>query len=207
MPGVGRSRRFAAAFAFGLAAAAASTSARAVQTELVGGLGVEAPALSDYRGAANSVGYGLSYPRLAYEAELGARFAVAFDRKLWLGPIARLNVHRMGAPYDGLDPIWAEGAYLALREEYLFAKFPPLFLWADEGYGFGRIGASGQYTTVKTWGVRAGVGIRLGWPEHALRARVGWSWAPTLDPIGGAGNYDFGGFIFTIDGVLRVVDE
>src|SRR5437870_610690 len=119
--------RFAfVALAIGCAFVATSAGAFAVQTELVGALGVQAPAQSDYRSAANALGYGLGYPRIAYEAELGARFAVAFDRRLWIGPIARVNVHRMGSIYDGIDPLWAEGYYAALREEFLFAKFPPL---------------------------------------------------------------------------------
>jgi hypothetical protein len=193
--------------AIGCALVVTSRDARAVQTELVGGLGIEAPAASDYRSAANALGYGLGYPRLAYEAELGARFAVAFDRRLWIGPIFRANVHRMGAPYDGMDPLWAEGYFAAMREEFLFAKYPPLFLWADESIGLARIGASGSYANMASLGIRGGLGIRIGWPEHALRARIGYGWSPTLSNIAYGGKYDFGGVMFTIDGVLRVVDE
>jgi len=203
MPAIGR---FAFALSIACAIATASSVASAVPTELVAGLGIQSPTLSDYRGVANQLGYGLQYPRIAYEAELGARFAVLFDRKLWIAPLVRLNVNRMAAAYDGLDTIWAEGLFAALREEYRFADFPPLFVWVDEGFGVGRVGSAGAYAKVTAWQARCGVGLRLGWPEYALRARIGYAWAPTFQTIAGAGNYDFGGVIFTIDGVLRVVD-
>lgn len=203
MPRVGR-------FVFGFSIAAmvtTSSAAFAVPTEIVAGIGLNAPVDSDYRGAANQLGYGLSYPRLAYEAELGARFAVLFHHRIWVAPLVRFYAHRMSPSYEGLDTIWAEGLFGALREEYRFADYPPLFIWVDEGYGVGRVGAAGSYTTVSAWQVRCGAGIRLGWSDKALRARVGWAWSPTSQNIGGAGNYDFGGFVFTIDGVLRVADD
>lgn len=216
MPAVGRLCRIVVALSFGGAIAVSSTRAsatqtdaagRAVATEIVGSFGLVAPARSDYRTAAQALGYALDYPRVAYEGELGARFAVAFDRKFWIGPIVRLHVDHLGAPYDGLDPIWAESLTGGAREEFTFARFPPLFLWMDETFGVARVGRSGAYATLKAFDVRGGVGVRMGWSSHALRLRVGWSYGPTMGNVtDSAGGYDFGGLVVALDGVLRVAD-
>src|SRR5579859_4498685 len=139
---VGRLARGAIALSIGSAIAATSARASATQTELVAGVGVVPPTRSDYRSNAQNLGFALDYPRVAWEGELGARFAVALDRRFWIGPIARVHVDHLGSPYASLDPIWAESATLGAREEFSFYRFPALFLWLDEAFGAARVGHS-----------------------------------------------------------------
>ena len=182
-----------------------SGTVRAAPIEPFVSLGIQAPSNSTYRIAAQQLGYGTGYPRLAYEAELGALMPVGFDGALWIGPLARLHVERQPAAYDGLDALATDAGYLGLREELAIYHWPRFFLWLDESCGVGRIGAGDTHKTMLVTAITGGVGLRMGLQPTAFRLRVGYAWAPTFSSVTDvAGKYDFGGFMFAIDGVFRV---
>ena len=168
--------------------------------------GIVAPTASNYRNAAQQLGYEHSKTKLNFDVELGALFGIAFDNRLWIGPALRFDIGRMGAPYDGIDPIRTDAASFALREELQLFRWPKFLLWVDESVGLGRIGTSDASKTLPLWGVRFGLAFRIGNQQPAMRLRFGYGIVPTFSPVTGAGRYDFGGFVFAIDGVLRVFE-
>lgn len=191
--------------AVGLAVGLATEVARAAPIEPLVSLGFQAPSNSPYRNAAQQLGYGTGYPRLGFEAELGALVPIAFDRALSIGPVARLHVERQRSAYDGLDTLATDAAFLGLRQELVVYRWPRFFLWLDESLGVGRIGAGDAHKTLLAAALSGGFGVRLGEQPAALRLRLGYAWAPTLTSVTDvAGKYGFGGILFALDGVLRV---
>jgi hypothetical protein len=159
------------------------------------------PANSDYRSAAEQLGYDRRSIRQGYAIEggtlfrLGSRFAV--------GPFARLHLSRFGAPYGGVDPIDVYAFSLAARAELAAVLYPRIFLWFEPRVGAAAFVSSG-HTSVGFYGLGGGVG--LAGPitkSFALRLRLGYSLEPSLKPVTpNGGNFDFGGYLFALDGVF-----
>ena len=166
--------------------------------------GIVAPGNSAYRGAAGQLGYDHGNTKFNFVGELGALFAVAFDNRLAIGPALRFDIGRMREPYGGIDPIRTDAASIAAREELTVFRWPRIFVWIDESLGVGRIGTANANKMFPLWGVHFGLGLRIGNQRPAVRMRFGYGFAPTFGSVAGDGKYDFGGFVFTIDGVLRV---
>ncbi|GAC1353537.1 MAG: hypothetical protein NVSMB47_06100 [Polyangiales bacterium] len=149
----------------------ATKAARAAPIEPLVSLGFQAPSNSPYRDAAQQLGYGTGYPRLGFEAEVGALVPIAFDRALSIGPVARLHVERQRSAYAGLDALATDAAFLGLRQELVVYRWPHFFLWLDESLGVGRIGAGDAHKTLLTAALSGGFGARLGEQPAALRPR------------------------------------
>jgi hypothetical protein len=185
-------------------ALAAPATARAGRTEIIVGGGLVSPGTSDYRYQTEALGYDRRSFRLGYEVEVGALRALNY----WLsvGPLARVYIGKLGAPYDDVPPIRTYGASLAARVEADLFPRPRIFLWADPSIGKGWIGPEGNIMSRGFWGVRAGVGIGTVREQWSVRFRIGWAYAPTHDKVTPwTGPFDFGGWLFQIDGVLRVL--
>ena len=192
-----------AALAIAMLCATARESSAAPIEPFVG-FGIVAPTNSAYRGAAGQLGYDHGNTKFNFDGELGALFAVAFDNRLAIGPALRFDIGRMGAPYGGIDAIRTDAASLAAREELTLFRWPKIILWVDESLGVARIGTSNANRVLPLWGVHFGLGLRIGNQRPALRMRFGYGFSPTIGSVAGDGKYDFGGFVFAIDGVLRV---
>jgi hypothetical protein len=192
------------AFAPLIVCAATATESTAAPIEPFVSAGIVAPKASPYRAAAQQLGYENGNTKFNFDAELGALFAVAWENRVWVGPALRFDIGRMREPYTGMDPIRTDSASLAMREELQLFRWPKILLWVDESLGFGRIGTSDANKTVPFWGVRFGLALRIGNQRPAARLRFGYAIAPTFSSIAAGGKYDFGGFVFAIDGVLRV---
>ncbi len=191
------------AFAALAAAAVATPRTHAKRTEIVASAGVNFPAPSLYRSYAEALGYDRRSLRHVYELEVGALRSLAW----WIsvGPIARVYVGRLGAPYEGVTPIDTWGASLAARVEIELHSWPRLFVWGDPSIGVGSIGVPGARQTVGFWGYRGGLGVATARDATALRFRVGYGSGPTFGNVtGGAGGFDYGGILVLVDGALRV---
>lgn len=192
------------AIAFAALSSSTMPAAHAAPAEIYASFGPLSPSNSPFRSAALALGYDAAGYRLLYEAEVGALFT-AFDPHLVIGPILRVDLGRLGAPYQGVDPIRTDAAWLAVREELALYRWPRVILWADEAIGASSIGSAGSYATRATWGVRGGLGLRIGNQRPAVRFRVGYSYAPTFSRVSDyGGGFDFGGIFVALDGVLRV---
>ncbi len=166
-----------------------------------------APSNSDYRSAAYLLGYDAHKNRFSWEAEAGVLRPVAWGGRFAIGGLLRADIGRLGAPYDGVEPIRTDALFLAVRQELVLVGWPRIFLYADEGFGLARFGVSGSHRLVATPAVRGGFGLRIGNQPTAARLRIGYAWAPTLANVSAeGGKYDFGGWIFSLDGVLRVLE-
>lgn len=178
--------------------------AHAGRTEVIVGVGIISPATSDYRNVTEALGYDRRGFRLAYEVEFGALHA--FNYWLSVGPLARVFIGKLGAPYDALPSIQTYGGSIAARFEADLFPLPRLFLWADPSIGVGSIGIPDARNSVGFWGLRAGVGIGTGRERASVRFRVGYAYSPSFDKVTPwTGNFDFGGWLFQLDGVLRVL--
>jgi hypothetical protein len=92
----------------------------------------------------------------------------------------------------------------AARAEVTFFDYPRLFVWLDPSIGVGRIGVPDAHATVYTFGLRGGLGIAGEIQKLILRFRVGYGVAPTFESVTATGGkFDFGGFVFAIDGGFR----
>ncbi len=173
--------------------------------EVVASLGTLLPSHSPFRSASVALGYDDEGVINAYEAEATVQLPVAWRDRISIGPIARYQYDRLHARYGGLDPIANDSAWLGAREEAVVYDWPRFFVWADQTLGIASIGPSGSRTTIGAWGVRGGIGVRVFSDTIGARFRLGFAYAPSMarvtDPTGG---YDYGGFMFAIDGVLRV---
>lgn len=196
---------FAALVAAVVAAVVATPRARAERTEIVASAGVSFPVGSQYRAAAEALGYDRRSLRHVYEFEVGALRSLAW----WIsvGPFARVYAGRLGAPYEGVEPIDTWGASLAARVEIELHSWPRIFAWADPSIGLGSIGVPGARQTLGYWGYRGGLGFATARDATALRFRVGYGNAPTFDNVTVAtGRFDYGGILVLVDGVLRVAE-
>lgn len=180
--------------------------ATATPTELVATFSGIQPASSTYRNAAQSLGYDhTATARWIFEGELSALWPIAFEQRLMVGPLLRFDVGRLGAPYPGLEPIRTDSAFVGARQELILNRWPRIFLWLDESIGGGSIGLPGDHKLIGAFQVRGGVGLRIGNQRPAIRARIGYGFAPTFTNVtDAAGKYDFGGWVFSLDGALRV---
>jgi hypothetical protein len=194
-------RRVALACAI-LCALSRKASAAPIEPFVSGG--IVTPTTSQYRSTAWQLGYDRGSPKVNFTAEGGVLFAIAFDNRLWIGPALRFDIGRIGAPYGGVDPIRTDAASIAVREELDVFRWPKILLWMDQSLGLGRIGTSAAHTTVPFWGLRFGLALRVGNQRPAMRLRFGYATEPTFSGIANGGNYNFGGFVFVLDGVLRV---
>jgi hypothetical protein len=183
----------------------ASGAASAKNVEVVASFATMVPAHSPYRTAANGLGYADEGMTNGWEGEVGALFGVAYHDLVSVGPVLRIGVDRMQSRYGGLESIAADSGFAGLREEVTVFYWPRFFVWADESIGLGSVGTPGARVTLGAYGLRGGLGLRVGGEKIGARFRIGYSYAPTFvrvtDPTGG---YDFGGFMFAIDGVIRV---
>lgn len=194
------------ALALALAAGAifAPAMARAGRTEVIVGGGINSPTSSDYRNVTEALGYDRRSFRHGYEIEAGVLHS--FNYWLSAGPLARVYIGSLGAPYEGVQPIGTYGAALAARVEADLFPWPRLFVWFDPSIGLGSIGVPGDRTTLTFWGMRGGVGIGTAREKASIRFRIGYGAAPTFDKVSPwTGNFDFGGWLFQLDGVLRVL--
>jgi hypothetical protein len=189
--------------ALALGALVTPTEARAGRTEIVVGAGILSPGTSSYRYATEALGYDRRSFRLAYEVEAG--FVHAFNYWLSVGPLARVYMGKLGAPYDDVPSIATYGGSIAARVEADLFPWPRLFLWCDPSIGIGSIGIPDARMTVGFWGLRGGVGIGTAHDKTSLRFRIGYAYAPTFDSVTPwTGSFDYGGWLFQLDGVLRV---
>lgn len=178
---------------------AAPTAAR--PTEIIASAGIVSPATSQYRSAAETLGYDRRGFRHVYEGELGVVHSFAW----WLsvGPVARFYYGDLASPYEPVPAIGIYAASLAARAEVELFPSPRLFLWADPSFGVGVVGDR----TVSLWGLRGGIGIGTARGVGGLRFRMGYGEAPTFANVTpNTGTFNYGGFIFMLDGVLRVAN-
>lgn len=183
-------------------------TARAARSEVIASVGMIAPrsVYPSYRWQAEYLlGYGSRGFRNDFEGEVG--YLRELTPWLTLGPVARVYVGRMSAPYEGVAPIDTWAGSLAARADIDLFSWPRLFLWADPSLGVGIVGVPDARQTQLFWGFRAGVGIGMARSNPAaLRFRIGYGYAPTfgsnVTPL--SGQYDWGGLSFQLDGVFRV---
>lgn len=172
--------------------------AAARPTEVIVSAGIVSPAVSPYRTAAETLGYDRRGFRHVYEGEVALVQALTW----WgsVGPLARFYYGDLASPYGGVPSIATYAGSLGVRGELELFPKPRLFVWFDPSFGVGRVGDS----TVTTWGLRGGVGIGSVRDATAIRVRFGYAYAPTLKPVtAAAGDFNYGGFVFQIDGVFR----
>jgi hypothetical protein len=185
--------------AIALAILAWGATASARPTEVVATVGILSPTPSTYRYNAEALGYDRRGFRHVYEAEIA--LMQSFSWWLSVGPVARFYYGDLSSPYDGVPSIATYAGSLGARTEVDLFPRPRLFLWMDPSVGVGKIGSN----SVALWGVRGGVGIGSVRSATALRFRFGWGSAPTFQPVTAtSGDFNFGGFMFQLDGVLRV---
>jgi len=178
-------------------------TAHAGRTEVIVGGGIVAPRPSDYRNVAEQLGYDRRAARLAYELEGGVLYSL--NDRFSVGPVARFHYGELDAPYDELPSIGTYGVSLAARGEAELFPRPRIFLWAEPSYGRGWIGIPDARIANSFWGVRGGVGLGTSRDTAGLRFRLGYAYAPTTDLLSQwTGSFDWGGWVFQIDGVLRV---
>lgn len=193
-------------FCLGVAAALLAllpASAGAARSEVYASAGIIAPSRSDYRFNAEILGYDRGSVRTDFVTEAG--YLRAVNWWLTVGPVARVYVGRLSSPYDGVPPIDLWAASVAARVEADLYPWPRLFVWADPSIGLGSIGAPDARRTVTTWGLQGGFGVGTSREKSGVRFRVGWGYAPTFGAVTPlAGSFDYGGFMFMLDGVLHV---
>lgn len=176
------------------------------QIDLLVSGGFSPPSNSDYRAATSAAGYDSRGASLQYEIEAAATFGVAVNGWLTVGPLLRASIGRLGAPYDGVQPITTDAGFACVRVEAAVFDYPRLFFWGDTGLGLTSIGQPGGYFHGGAWSVRGGVGMRIGTDAGGARLRVGYGTAPTFSSVTTYGKgFDFGGFVLALDGVLRVL--
>lgn len=183
---------------------AAAAPAEAKQIDLIGGFTFSPTSKSDYRTAADALGYDTHGKSAQYEGELAATFGVGYHGWLTVGPLLRGSFGRLGAPYGGVSPVTTDAAFVAARAEAAVLGYPRLFFWADAGLGLSWIGTT-DHVVGGVWQVRGGAGMRLGTDAGGARLRFGYGTAPTFSKVTGLGRYDFGGFVLALDGVIRVL--
>ena len=182
----------------------APSTAHAARTEVIASAGIVSPGSSIYRDTTENLGYNRRNFRLAYVVEAGALRSLTY----WLsvGPLLRFDYASLGAPYDGLPSIGVHAVSVAARVEADLFPWPRLFLWADPSFGNGWIGVPDARTSMLFWGVRGGVGIGTSRDKTSVRFRIGYAYAPTFDKVTEwTGTYNYGGWVFQLDGVLRVL--
>ena len=188
--------------AIGLAVLMWSATSSARPTEVVASAGILSPTPSTYRWNAEGLGYDRRGFRPVYEGEIA--LLQSFSYWLSVGPVARFYYGDLSSPYDGVPRIVTYAGSVGARVEVDLFPMPRLFAWMDPSLGVGEIGDK----TVALWGLRGGVGIgsvRDGVTRTNVRFRFGWAYAPTFKPVTAAsGDYNFGGFMFELDGVFRV---
>jgi hypothetical protein len=173
-----------------LFATSVATEAAARPTELVVSAGIVSPTTSTYRTYAEILGYDRRGFRHVYEAETALLHG--FTYWLSIGPVARFYYGDLSSPYE-----WSVGA----RAEVELFPSPRLFLWMDPSFGIGAVGDK----TVAFYGVRGGVGIGSTRSATGLRFRIGYGESPTFrDITSTTGPFNYGGFVFQLDGVFRV---
>lgn len=183
----------------------ATSSAHASRTELLVAAGIVEPNESPYRTDAEALGYDRHALRQAYEGEVTLLRAVA----PWasLGPVARVFAGRLGAPYDGVEPISTVAGSIGVRGEIELYHWPRLFIWADPSIGVGSIGVANAHQTLSTWGMRGGIGVGSTPGAASLRFRMGFAYSPTFKGVTpDTGIFDFGGFVFLLEGAFRVAE-
>jgi hypothetical protein len=194
----------ALALAVVLGTISAPAVAHAGRTEVIIGGGINSPRPSDYRNATEALGYDRRNFRHGYEIEAGVLHA--FNYWLSAGPLARVYLGSLAGPYDDVPWIRTNSAAIAARVEADLFPWPRLFLWADPSIGVGWIGVPGEEMTRGFWGFRAGVGIGSAREKASVRFRIGYSYAPTFNKVTPwTGTFDWGGWLFQLDGVLRVL--
>jgi hypothetical protein len=159
------------------------------------------PARSDYRTVVEALGYDRRSTKQAYAFEggtlfrLGSRFAI--------GPFGRMQVNRLGPPYAGVEPIDIYAFSVSARAELAAVLFARIFFWAEPTIGAAAFVSSGN-KTVTSWGGRGGLGLAGTVSKYvALRVRLGYALEPSFKPVTAyAGKFDFGGYIFALDGVF-----
>ena len=192
------------AIAGSLLACAARAGAR--QLDVIVGGAISPPNLSDYRSSGTALGYDTRSTTLMYEIEASAQLGVAFDGWLTVGPLLRASLGRLGAPYDGVQPITTDALFFGVRAEAAVFDWPRLFFWADVAGGRGWIGQPNAYESVGAWALRGGIGMRMGKDAGGVRMRFGYGVAPTFSPVTPTtGKFDYGGFVIALDGVIRVL--
>ncbi len=174
-------------------------SAEARPTEVIASAGIVSPTTSPYRYAAEYVGYDRRGFRHVYEAE-----ALLLHQVTWwlsLGPLARFYYGDLDSPYKAVPSIATYAGSVGARAEFDLFPSPRLFLWTDPSIGVGAVGDK----TVAFWGLRGGVGIATTRDATGLRFRIGYGEAPTFGSVTASGGaFNYGGFIFQLDGVFRV---
>jgi hypothetical protein len=178
-------------------------TAHAGRTEVVGSLGIIAPRPSPYRDNVERLGYDRKDYRNAFVVEFGALRSLNY----WLsvGPFLRFDYSTLDAPYDAIPSIRSYAVSIAARVEADLFPWPRLFVWADPSYGHGWIGVPDAVVARGLWGVRGGIGIGMARDKQSLRFRIGYAYAPTTRPVSDwLGDFDYGGWLFQLDGVFRV---
>lgn len=175
------------------------TEAAARPTEVVVSAGILSPTPSTYRSTAETLGYDRRGFRHVYEGEVALLHALQW----WIsiGPVARFYYGDLAPPYEGVPQITTMAGSVGARVEIDLFPYPRLFVWADPSLGIGEVGSR----TATFWGLRAGVGIGSTRDAASVRFRIGYATAPTFGVITDAsGPFNFGGFMFQLDGVFRV---
>lgn len=176
-----------------------SASAAARPTEVVASAGILSPTPSPYRYNAEALGYDRRGFRHVYEGEIALMQSLAYFASL--GPVARFYYGDLSPPYEGVPRIVTYAGSVGARFDLDLFPYPRLFLWADPSIGVGEIGSK----TVAFYGLRAGVGIGSERARSSVRFRFGYAWSPTFKPVTAtSGDFNFGGFMFQLDGVFRV---
>lgn len=168
-------------------------------TEIIASAGIVSPTTSPYRYSAEFLGYDRRGFRHVYEAEALLVHQVAW----WLsiGPLARFYYGDLDSPYRPIPSIPTYAGSVGARAEFDLFPSPRLFLWTDPSFGIGAVGDK----TVAFWGFRGGVGIGSARGATGLRFRIGYGEAPTFGSVTASGGpFNYGGFIFQLDGVFRV---
>jgi len=174
------------------------------RTEIVVGGGLVSPRVSEYRAVTEALGYDRRDVRVSWELEAGALHAVTYW--LSLGPLARFQYATLDPPYTDVQPITTFGASIAARVEADLYPSPRLFVWADPSYGIGSVGVPDRRMSNTFWGVRGGIGLGTARGKASVRFRIGYAYSPTTDMLSQwAGTFDYGGWLFQLDGVLRVL--
>jgi hypothetical protein len=195
--------------ALALACATFASTASSAPVDVEAGLAVNTPVPSSYRNDVEALGYDVGLTRLAGEAEGRAAFFVHSDfglgdDALSIGPVLRAHWAHLYSPYPGVASIDAWAGFAGVREQLFFLSYPRLFFWADETLGAGIVGADRGHGTSFAWGVRGGIGVELGSPSHGARLTFGYALSQSTQPVTNlTGTYDWGGFIFGLEGYFR----
>lgn len=168
-------------------------------TEVVASAGILSPTPSVYRSTAETLGYDRRGFRYVYEGELALLQALPWG--ISVGPLVRFYYGDLSSPYEGVPRIVTFAGSIGARVELDLNAYPRLFLWADPSIGVGQVGSR----TAGFWGFRGGVGLGSLRDAASLRFRIGYASAPTFrDITASTGPFNFGGFMFELDGVFRV---